>query len=138
MGQSTDAKLWFGLCWTEDDDKYYENGLPSVVVKHMHAAYPRPEDDEDDESFIEDAVEKLLEPLGCQLVYHCYCDGATMFGLAVTDSYVCASRGYPIDITGKAHMPGWPLDWREKLTAAAEAIGWPMKPPGWWLASYWG
>ena len=134
MGQSTDAKLWFGLCWTEDDEKYYENGIPNVVVDYMKTKDVDIEDSDDAEW----AIDKLLEPLGCKLVYHCYGDGGTMYGLAVTESYVCASRGYPVDITGKPHMTGWPPEWSEQLCKAAEAIGWPMKPPSWWLASYWG
>lgn len=139
MGQSTDALLWFGLCWTEKDEKYYENGLPSVVQEHMRTKMRKPDDeDELDEDTIESAVDKLLKPLGCELVSHCYGDGSRMIGLAVSASYECASRGYPIDLTGKPHMTGWPPEWREKLERAAEAIGWPLKPPSWWLASYWG
>lgn len=142
MGQSTDAKIWFGLCWTEEDEKYYENGLPSVVVEHMRATYPKPEDeeDEDDECVIESAVDKLLKPLGCELVHHCYGDGATMYGLAVKDSYQCASRGYPINLTTTGTITTSTVDakWLDNLAAAAETIGWPMKPPSWWLASYWG
>lgn len=132
MAQSTDAKLWFGFCWTDKDEEYYEDGLPSVVIEHIKKNNPALE-----EIDVTEFVEKLLEPLGCLLVRHGYCDGGEMFGLAVSASYIRASRGYPIDITGKPHMPGWPPEWRDQLVAAAEAIGWPLKPPAWWLASDW-
>lgn len=137
MGQSTDAKIWFGLCW---DEEYYENGLPSVVIEHMRAIKRDPdEEDEPDEDAIERAVDKLLKKLGCELVAHCYGDGSRMIGLAVSASYECASRGYPINLTTTGMITTGTVgaDWVRKLTAAAEVIGWPWKPPAWWLASYW-
>jgi len=140
MGQSTDANIWFGLCWTEKDEKYYENGLPTVVQEYMRAKIRNPDDeDEPDEDAIESAVHDLLKPLDCALVSHCYGDGSRMIGLAVSASYECASRGYPINLTTTGMITTGTVgaDWVRKLTAAAEVIGWPWKPPAWWLASYW-
>lgn len=135
MGQSTDAKIWFGLCWGEDDQEYYENGLPEPVLAHLKAQDSDIEDEEDAER----AIEKILTKFDCELVHHCYCDGADMVGLAISASYECASRGYPINLTTTGMITTGTVgdDWLKKLTAAAEAVGWPLKPPAWWLASHW-
>jgi len=132
MGQSTDAKIWFGLCW---DEKYYENGLPHCVIAHMKAFDP----DIEDEGDAERAVDKILEEFGCEIVRHCYCDGADMVGLAVTESCETAARGYPINLTTTGLITTGTVGdaWMSKLTLASQAIGWPWKPPAWWLASYW-
>jgi hypothetical protein len=135
MVQSTDAKIWFGFCWDEKDQEYYENGLPNPVVAYMKSVDSDIEDTDDAER----AVDKILEKFGCKLVRHCYCDGADMMGLAVTESCETASRGYPINLTTTGMITtGTVADaWISKLTLAAQAIGWPYKRPSWWLASYW-
>jgi hypothetical protein len=135
MGQSTDAKIWFGLCWTEADEEFYENGIPAPVLAHMKAQDP----DIEDEGDAERAVDKLLAPFGCELVRHCYYDGADMVGLAITESCEIASRGYPVNLTDTGVITTGTIgdEWMSKLTLAAQAIGWPWRPPAWWLASYW-
>ena len=135
MGQSTDAKIWFGFCWDEKDQEYYENGLPECVLAHLKAQDSDIEDEEDAER----AIEKILKKFDCELVHHCYCDGADMVGLAISASSECAYRGDPINLTTKGLITTGTIgeDWMGKLTLAAHAIGWPWKPPAWWLASYW-
>jgi hypothetical protein len=134
MGQSTDAKIWFGLCWTEADEEFYENGIPAPVLAHMKAQDPDIEEDGD----IENAIDKILVKFGCEFVRHCYCDGAAMVGLAITESCEIASRGYPVNLSNVSKITAtMPEDWSDKLYQAADAIGWPWRPPAWWLASYW-
>ncbi len=65
MGQSVMARIWFGLCWEE---KYYENGLPNVVISHMKLQNPTLEDSYD----VENAVRNKISQFDCQLVNHCY------------------------------------------------------------------
>lgn len=134
MGQSTDAKVWFGFCWTTEDQEYYDNGLPSVVVEFMKRSDQSVEDEEDAVR----AVEAILNVYGCRLIRHC-CGDYTMHGLAVSDSALCASRGYPINLTDTGLITTGTVnpEWLTNLQQAAKAIGWPEKPPAWWLASYW-
>lgn len=136
MGQSTDAKIWFGLCWGDDDrTKFYKNGLPDPVLAHMTVKDTGIKDAGDAEY----VIAKILKAFDCVLVRHCYCDGLDMVGLAISASYVCASRGNPINLTTTGMITTSTIgpDWVRKLTTAAEVIGWPWKPPAWWLASYW-
>jgi len=134
MGESTDAKIWFGFCWGEDDQEYYENGLPECVLAYMKARSSDIEDEEDAEC----AIEKILTKFDCELVRHCDSDGYDMVGLAISASSEWAARGYPSNLTTTGLITTGTIgeDWMGKLTLAAQAIGWPWKPPAWWLASY--
>lgn len=140
MGQSTDAKVWFGLAWTEHDDPAYEDGLPEPVITHLKLKELDANGDEcQSKEDGEAVVEKILEAHGCELVRHCYVDGAEMLGLAISDSYICAWRGYPknLSITGPITTGTVSAEWLDHLKQAAAAVGWPWVPPAWWLASYW-
>ena len=144
MGQSTDGLLWFGLCWTEEDEKYYESGLPEVVTKFLKENVVAKLDEEAREAFDEDSdgdafeelADKLLGEHGCSLVRHCMSD-YTMFGIKLNGASARAWRGSPksLDLAEmQKHNTAVSV---ERLRKACEAIGWPWKEPQWWLASHW-
>lgn len=149
MGQSTDAILWFGACWTENDEKYYESGLPMPVQAFMRSQHglENNEDDDDDGSTefhdkMVSLVEKLIAPFGCKLVSHCHGD-STMYGLAIKESVKTVSRGYPervaLDVLYESSLykPLESNDYGTRVHHACAAVGWPLELASWWLASYW-
>jgi hypothetical protein len=143
MGVSTNAELWFGLCWEESDEPGYENGLPSPVIEYLTAKYAdEVEELEESEKLekLEDSAHELVEKRSCTLVVYGYGDGGAMFGLAVRGTDLTAWRGHPRDVSADSIITTGTMDKEhiESLRKAAEAIGWPYKEPAWWLASYWG
>ena len=129
MGTSTDGLLWYGLCWTHKDEKYYERGLPEPVAKRLELTN---DEDHDYDNF--EIVDKKLEPYDCELVVHCMGD-YPMVGLAVKEASFSSSRGdpHPFEDTDLATL----AEQGARLHQACEAIGWPYKEPKWWLASMW-
>lgn len=123
MGVSTNAYLWWG--YSSD-----EEGLPdSVLAKALERV------DHDDHDAV-DTIERLLKGFeGVRLIHHCHSE-YPMYGLGI--QLACAWRGGPVALD-VADLPPVSVDTRERVEAAAKAIGWPVgDAPKTWLASYWG
>lgn len=133
MGTSTDAHLWWGY----NDESGQEDGIPEYVIEHLKAHpidHPKFEFNPDDPSELENVLYYVLQDYGVELVGHCSGE-YRMYGLAVSASHVYAHRGYPKQVS----TPDPTEEWKATFKRAAELLGWPTdKPPGWWMASYWG
>ena len=116
MGVSTDAKLVYGFEVDEDSDDH----------ERCDALM-------DDEYSTLTAVEKRL---GAELVWHCS-NEFQRYIVGLTDTYVHAYRGYPVEVNPKMFERSRPLMDAE-LIDIAEALGVEAKPGRWLLASHWG
>ena len=117
MGVSTDGILFYGF-----------------LVPDWDEAIPIPEHAEDDEDFyVEDWVEAILEKHDCRLVTHCSYD-YPMY--AITTHDYKAWRGCPKLLT--ADDVDAESDSGERLIAASKDLGVEAKDIGWHLASLWG
>lgn len=164
MGVSTDAILFWGYCWTDedrlpwmtdDDDESVDNtsdgGQDDPEERYAVACgVPRPtvefpENEHDNSAKAKAARAEYLEfwdkrdnvykRAGCKLVYHCS-DECTMHGVAITASVLEASRGNPEQVKSLETYP----EWEQKLAAFCDKMGINVKKqkPKWWLVSYWG
>lgn len=149
MSESTDAKLWFGVCWTDNDEKYYESGLPKPVQAFLQAQYGlESNEDEDDDGGVvfQDKmvalVEKLIKPFEVELIRHCHGD-SIMYALGIQESEQRARRGKPLPLDlgsltrAAEYRPLAADDYGNRIHHACIAVGWPIAAPTWWLASYW-
>lgn len=113
MGVSTDAIVFYGYCWDEEEDFIEEE-----------------EDDRNEKTpgVTWDEHGSDSSPIPC---------------LYIEESYVCAWPDSPKPLLSEAISPGWDHEsWDEKLNKELERRG-IEKPegenqPGWWIASWWG
>lgn len=148
MGVSTDAILFWGLCFDEenvypwnqgnddpddeeefDPDKRY---AAAVGIKEPHPEYHK-QDDADWTQYW-DKQRKAVKAAGCDVGYHCS-DECSMYYVCVSDSETKAYRGSPKEIKSL----DVPDKWREMLADYCKKMGIKTKQkPRWWLVSYWG
>lgn len=152
MGQSTNAYLFYGYCWDEEDepedvttdmDDWAEESLiarghtdpwdshPGGSSPEWMAANNKATDD------WYDLKKSLTAEAGVEWDSHCSGD-CPMYFLHIPESKTTAYRGDMQPVTSLAVSD----DWKAKLDAHLEAQG--ATPPegenqpGWWLVSYWG
>jgi hypothetical protein len=160
MGVSTDAVIFFGYCW-EEEQRLIEGDeeWPTLILlkrgeKNPWGDYPK---GLDDLPFAEsraagdkwskanraaldawrakrDAVEKEF---GVEVGQHCS-DSCSMPYLEIVSAGFMARRGYPeeLDVSKLTEKPEWTamLDrWLAEL-----GIEKPQDRPRWWLVSWWG
>jgi hypothetical protein len=159
MGQSTDAMVFYGYCWP-DEDTEFDTDLDEVVKAILasrghadpwdaHYVGPKPFDaykawaaTQEGAAEVESyrALKAAVEQeLGVDWGSHCSGE-CSMPYLFIRDTEITANRGYP-----KPLDPGsFTVDpsWKGKLDAFLESQG--IEPPegenqpGWWTASWWG
>lgn len=158
MGVNTDAVLFYGYCWKEEDVDLFpdeEAEWPELILRKRGERNPWrdfPKEIEDlhpyaaqkaagerwvkeNETTIDawrDKVKAVEEEFGVLLDTHCS-GGCPMPYLSAR---ACsASRGYPEEVTSLEVDPSWDgkLDrWLEEF-----GIEKPHDGPRWWLVSYW-
>lgn len=156
MGQSTDAYLFYGYCWSEesedldfetDMDRWAENKLKAQGHSDPWGGYPEGADRAmrdlwmaQNDAAIDawrDKKSALTEAADVDWDSHCSHD-CPMPLLKVRGTHVTAWRGSPMPITSIEVG----AEWKAKLDAFLEAEGIEApegeNQPGWWLASDWG
>jgi len=107
MGVSTDALLFYGYCWTEEDSgpEWIEGeSVPTVR--------------------------------GIQFVVDTHCSASCPMGyVAVKSSLTVSHRGYPSKIRELTTDPAWDAALAEVCKKLGIKVG--NKKPAWWLASDW-
>ena len=125
MGVSTDAKLVYGIAWTDDDDE-------------EHFGEYKIDDD------AHTAIDQRLDPLGLELDIHCSYS-SPMYALVVKITKLVANRGFPERVKLKRDTI-LELEWNGLLAqgrtilldAFPAAEFFKKQTPGWWLYSLWG
>jgi hypothetical protein len=146
MGVSTNGILFWGYCFTEEEQKPYEHDDgeedfdPETRYAERLGVVPPGEcySHENDAKWRAywDAKKAANERGGCEVGYHCG-DACPMYYVAVSASHAVAYRGDPRPIAPMAVG----ADWAGKLNDYCDKMG--IRPPdgqqpGWWLTSYWG
>ena len=151
MGVSTEAILCWGLCdsdenhWVnlgrdwedpdnvEDTEGDLEDWEEVYAIRMGLEALEPYEEHKDKYPPFWDAKNKLVKDSGCQIDYHCS-DRCPMPFVAVSESLVSASRGYPVEVKSLEVKP----EWEAKLRRFCEVMGIKWAEPKWCLVSYWG
>lgn len=134
MGQSTDAYLFYGVCFDVEGegDIYKADG------------YCDDEDEDDDVDVDVESWEYRYRRLtgddpsnaACEIGVHCSNDYRMPF-IAIQNTTRIASRGYPEIINGLPFDDSWPAQ-VEEFCRKMGIVAKPDGPPGWRLASWWG
>jgi hypothetical protein len=151
MGQSTNAVVFYGYCWDDEDAEFGTDMDETVKAILAERGYSdpweaRPESIDyraymaanqaefDDYRTAEDAVRVEL---GVDWGTHCHHE-CSMPYLFVRDTDTTAHRGFPRPLTSLDVDPAW----KGKLDAflVSQDIEPPEgeNQPGWWVASWWG
>jgi hypothetical protein len=156
MGQSTDAILFYGYCWDEEEVEIWEDGQKNEDgededaeeryarmsgVERPTAEYPERDDSSVSAEGVRaafsaywDKKRAINKAVGVEVGHHCSGEYPIPF-VAVTGSLLRATRGYPEKVTSLSVGD----DWDAKLGAYCALMG--IKPsqekPGWWLVSMW-
>lgn len=165
MGTSTDAILFYGYVWDDEDrpnpwpdadgdgdePEDWEarlarlSGLTEPTVAFTGRRFGpggvelplSPEEQAADDAWgaYFTAQSALVAATGCTVRHHCSGDYPMPY-VAIAWSVTMAWRGFPVEITGLAVKP----EWREMLDAFCRTMGIDTagKKLGWWLVSYWG
>lgn len=157
MGVSTDAILFWGFCWDDEDkqpwDKngeqtndYEKRCAAAMGVKTPEMPYPEYENDHSPKaesarraySKYWNQCRKALKASGCKIIYHCS-DECTMYGIAIEASVITARRGYPEHVESLA-IGAVKQEWHSILFNFCEKMDVDVKKlePRRWLVSYWG
>jgi hypothetical protein len=137
MGQSTDAILFFGFCWTEETDS------PWNIDKDYYD-----HDDQDNGEWEQRfarlkglknpnggaAQRKLAATSTVEVGTHCSGECAMPF-VAAKASKTRAYRGCPREITSLEVKPEWEAELRAFCALMGIPVGYLM--PTWWLVSDW-
>jgi len=142
MGVSTDAILFYGICFEELGTGEYpwEIGYDGYDewMASLYGLEP-PEGDYSEETRPKynrywNEKQKILKGTGLEIGYHCS-DQYTMYYLTVKDSEIRAHRGYPESL--KTLEIG--EDWDAKIRDFCERADFGKdENVGWWLVSWWG
>lgn len=163
MSVSTNAVLFYGYCWDEEDLELVDGDWEETVLKKRGVvnpwdAMPKELDEylpgetisgkrareeawtnahrsEIDEWYA--AKQKVREEFDVDISHHCSGE-CSMPYVAVKEVGVTASRGYPETIDPSMFVVK--SEWKEKLDRFMEEleIEKPQPEPKWWLVSYWG
>lgn len=158
MSTSTDAILFFGYQWeygvppfcSEDGDEIIDPNDWETYWAAAHGINPPKEEypsDRTDQSpaagtiravYAEywDKKRALAEVAKCRIDTHCCCEEPMPY-LAIKESRIVASRGFPEEVTPGRIIA--PKEWHDQLRQFAEKINLKLEgEPKWWLVSYWG
>lgn len=156
MGQSTDAYLFYGICFDEgalhdEDDEYTEpqERLKRKLLEWSGFNEPEPEFPESARGrgrtpeweawkVLHDAWEarKVAATLGVEVDAHCSCD-YPMYFLTVKDIFFQAWRGDPKEIPLQELAQRDTSELDARLKQACELMNWPYEQPKWYIASMW-
>lgn len=162
MSVSTDAILFYGYCWNEEDLELVEGEWEEVILKKRGEVNPWDSMPKDLEEYLpgetyagkrargdawigkyrkeidewHEKKEKVRKEFGVDRCFHCS-GGCSMPYIAVKEVGVTANRGYPeaIDPSMFAIQP----EWKDKLDRFMKELGIekPQPEPQWWLVSWW-
>jgi hypothetical protein len=153
MGNSTDAMLFYGFqipggegedelagppFWATDEGEAEEDDWEDFVAAKMGIVKPAVEYSDAASKQYEafwKAKARMFKTLGVSVQMHCSYDAA-MYALKVDASYLCANRGYPIEIEDNTLVAD--PKWDRLLDHFCAVIGIKRKPSKWILASMWG
>ena len=137
MGQSTDAILFYGYCWTDEGSPPWrdEDEDEDEDDRYVRLAGFDEEWTSGDDGYFKRKAKVLAKATG-KIVRHCSGD-CTMYGVAVKGTVMRAWRGDPQEID-PAKMNPKP-EWAENLRVYCEHMG--IDPgdqkPAWHLVSWW-
>ncbi len=150
MGQSTDAILFYGYWWSyESSDPWNidnDDGDPDedweeryVGLKGLHLPkgidYSASEWSTDDSRRYSEYLDKkraIVAPEPCIVGTHCS-ERCPMPYVAIKESVITASRGYPERVRTLSFDPGWKI----QLHDFCDLMGIPQAVAGWWMVSDW-
>jgi hypothetical protein len=146
MGVSTDAILFWGIVYAEDDEipENIDDILSDIESVDEQIECPRPEEyyswsrmknDPEYAQLWDDWRRRhdLWEQCRCDIGWH-YSSDYPMYYICVNASRTRARRGYPQEITTITVE----VDWESKLKDYCVRLNLPWHDPKWWLVSYWG
>lgn len=154
MGQSTDAYVFYGYCWDDEDagiEADTDEAVKAILAERGHAdpwdSYPKTDGRAAGDAWVSenraaiDAFRALKaaveEEIGVSWDAHCS-DSCPIPFLFVNDTKTTARRGYPKPLASLEVDPAW----KGKLDAflALQGVEPPTgeNQPGWWTASWWG
>jgi hypothetical protein len=126
MSTSTDAMLFYGYVWTDEESPPWSSDDESGD-----------DEDEEDRYARRAGFGKGLARAKCEIVHHCS-DSCIMYGVAVKSTVTTAWRGSPkkIDPAKMAPKP----EWADALRSYCEHMGIKTgnRKPAWHLVSWWG
>lgn len=153
MGQSTDAYVFYGYCWDDEDTEFATDMDEAVKAILAERGIADPWDEHYDGDYeayktwkaangsvvaaFKAAKEAVEAELGVDWDSHCHHE-CSMPLLYVRGTKTTAHRGSPMPLTSLAVDPTW----KGKLDAFLESQD--IEPPegenqpGWWVASWWG
>jgi hypothetical protein len=145
MGQSTDAKIFFGfpIEGGEDGTAFWENpgaeakDWEEFVAAKLGVKSPTAEYSEETKPAYHaywDAKREAIAKLDVEVVEHCSGDHP-LYALAVKTTYTRVCRG-DIETFQPDHFY-WKEEWFTKLRAFCELVGLEYKEPAWCVCSYW-
>lgn len=145
MGTSTDAILFWGIAYKEDELLEDDVDLYDRWEERYCATQGLPDPGEiSDEEYAKPGVrerhleylskkEALLRELAVELDTHCSAEYPIPF-VAIKEATVVTKRGYISEIGSLDVDPSW----EPKLRAFCEVMGLPWKEPGWRQVAWWG
>jgi hypothetical protein len=152
MGQSTDAYVFYGYCWDDEDVEFgtdMDEVVEAILAERGHAdPWSTCPDDRaaasawmiDNKAVIDEhraLKEDIAAGIGVEWDAHCS-DGCPIPFLFVEGTKTTAWRGSPRPLTSLDVDPAW----KGKLDAFLESQGIEApageNQPGWWVASWWG
>lgn len=129
MGTSTDAILFYGFSFEDDDaPEWIEEGEETWEEKYAIAHGVNPENHK--------KAWDIANQSPCELNYHCYID-YPMYLIAIKKTKITANRGGPEEISEKHFKTE--KSWDKEIRDFCKILG--VTPPekfGWYLVSYWG
>lgn len=149
MGQSTNAILFYGVCWdeemslttlrgvdTDEEDADDEHDWQAAYATAKGCPPPQGEYDSRKYQAYLDARGPILDASPCEVGTHCSYECAMPY-VFIKKSEQTAHRGYPKEV-GTALPVG--DDWDDQLRSFCKTMGIDIegKRIGWWLVSLWG
>ena len=141
MGTSTNAILFYGICWDEEDHIWPWAVRYGTLPKEMRARLDSEGDAESDEAWLE----RNLPGSGLEIGEHCMAS-CKMGYVAVSSTSALAWRGglKKLDLVASAHQEYTQEQvWRQKLADFCAVAGYDfdhldrMGRVGWFLCAWW-
>lgn len=151
MGQSTDAILFYGYCWDDENRYPWDDGEEEDWEERLaerlgapsqpEAEYPSDKDKTPEAealrkafSVVWDARRQKRDSLNVAMSSHCSGECPIPF-IHVKDGILTANRGYPKTVSALDVKP----EWDAQLADFCHLMGItpPQESPRWWLVSYW-
>jgi len=135
MGQSTDAILFYGYCWSSDGvqliDESFDGDWEDAYVHAL--GFPEPDDAADQDTYWRKRI-RLAARCPVEIDSHCSLDCPMPF-IAIKKSLTRSWRGSMSKIKSLAIGKGWNKQLRDFNNLMGINVG--NKKPAWWLVSNW-